>query len=673
MSLSIILPQKADKLSEVTSIDKFLFHTNSSKNRSIVFYDEAIVGYIIYKNSEKVVSTPVYLDITILPADIVENQSSKTLFKATDSKSTAENGNGNGNGNVGSNNNLNNFGILSKTLNEEHVVFQGSIEGDNYKIWRFEVPITYPKKKFTNPRLLLACSLNEHEQSESSSDGNIVPAKSNESLPDYTPDENKNIMNELNNQLLITSLSDTTYSLSNKILGTNKSSNGNETPKTITSPTLTKEHTPEQTFIQSVEKQESLALKASISIPVSASLVIKIKSTKPAGRNNMLLATLNIETSEDLIKFLEGENLDDYYFKVSSTLLEFKFGEVEEIKTEEFSFPMVFKLIDSINLTYKLINNEFLDTEAKSLDTNNNYQFTRPVNIKLDLQVQKYIPELDTMDTISNIITTSWSPYLDFSIIAPPINNLLKSQTYYSQVQSQPQPSQSVSVSKTVSTRKSAMMNSLYKLKSPSGNLYNSSMQNSNSSLASVGSFASKKKNLMGSTASSVTVNLTTNSNSSLSGLKLTFEGKLSIKLGEIINWKIQAINNSNNKLNLSLLVQNPINFNPVYSSNAPTNNVSSSNLINSENNPSSNSEIIIYNKIQLYSLYNSLRINTSGVIILNNDVRIGPLDPNTVFETDIQFIGISKGIFNLDGVKIFDMNSGDGLDFGKLVEVFVV
>ena len=58
--------------------------------------------------------------------------------------------------------------------------------------------------------------------------------------------------------------------------------------------------------------------------------------------------------------------------------------------------------------------------------------------------------------------------------------------------------------------------------------------------------------------------------------------------------------------------------------------------------------------------------------LILNNDIRMGPLDPNAVFETEIQLI-VSKGIFNLDGVKVFDMNSGDGIDFGKLVEVFVI
>lgn len=90
-------------------------------------------------------------------------------------------------------------------------------------------------------------------------------------------------------------------------------------------------------------------------------------------------------------------------------------------------------------------------------------------------------------------------------------------------------------------------------------------------------------------------------------------------------------------------------------------------------NSTSDNKEILVYNKVQLFSLYHSLKLNTSGIIILNNDIRIGPLEPNSVFETSLNLIGISQGIFNLDGIKIFDTSSGDGLDFGKLVEVFVV
>ncbi|KAK6198781.1 KRE11-like protein [Scheffersomyces amazonensis] len=672
MSLSIVIPHRVDRLSSLSSIDKFLFHISSVKNRLLVFYEESITGYIIYKTKDKPRLTPVYLDVTILPADAADNPYDST-YKSTVQIPTDDNSsNGNGDGNH--NKLFNNYGVLSKTLQDKDIVFSGISNEDHYIIWKFEVPITYPKKKFSNPNLVLSCFLNE--QDLELSDGIITPLKSNETLQNYTPDEDKNILSELNNQILINSLSDTKFSLSKKIIEPISIQQSDELSSTA-NPDLSMERTSDSIIINNGIRETH---KATISIPVSPSLVIKLKSTKPAGRNNLLLATLNIEASDELSKTFTQNELEHYYFKILNVSMDFKFGKVEEIKSQNLSFPIEFKVIDGVNLTYKLINNEYLDTETKSIDVNNNYQFTKPVGIKLTLQVQKYVPEINTMEVVSNIITTSWSPYLDFNIIAPPINNLLKTNTYYSQIQSQPQPQpvQTIPITKNSSTRKSAIMNSLYKLKSPSGNnLYNSNMQlsNSNASLSSINS--SKKKNLMGSAASSVTVNLTTNSNSSLSGLKLTFEGKLSIKLGEIINWKIQAINNSSNRLNLSLLVQDPIHFNPVYSSNTTSNNISSSNLINNINNANNtvnkNNEVIVYNKIQLYSLYNSLRINTSGVIILNNDVRIGPLDPNTVFETDIQFIGISKGIFNLDGVKIFDMNSGDGLDFGKLVEVFVV
>ena len=58
---------------------------------------------------------------------------------------------------------------------------------------------------------------------------------------------------------------------------------------------------------------------------------------------------------------------------------------------------------------------------------------------------------------------------------------------------------------------------------------------------------------------------------------------------------------------------------------------------------------------------------------MLTNDVRLGPIEPNAVYESEVDIIGISKGVFNLQGLKIFDIASGDGIDFGKLMEVFVI
>ncbi|KAK6454066.1 KRE11-like protein [Scheffersomyces xylosifermentans] len=611
MSVSIVLPSQPEKLHDIKDLDKLLFLLKAAnRNRKIVFFDEAIVGYIIFtdKDNSHQGKTSISLDGTILPADIVENQNPEKYISA-----------------------INNFRILDTYLSEDDIVLDGYSETEeaHCRIWKFEVPITYPRRKFSNPILFLSCVLHDNDRVVGSEvvEQNIQNSD-DEALPDYVPGRDGNLLSEMNYQELVTA--------ENSIL--------------------------ENSIVV------NQAIKATIRVPVSVSLVIRIKSTKPAGRNNILLATLNIESSEEFSK-LVGETMGesvDYYFTIKSLLMDFKFGEIKEIKTDGYDFPLKFRSQESINLTYRLINNEFLDNELKNVESNN-LQFSRPVNIKLVLQVQKFSPSMGSYENISGTITTAWSPYLDFSIIAPPINNSLKTSNNYSQLQSQPviPNSGSLQSQKSLNTRKSAVLNNIYKSKSPNPNIYGNHNGGQSTSNASLNSVAT----------SSVTVNLTTGNNSTLAGLKLNFKGKLNVKLGEVINWKIQAINNSPNRLNLSLLVQNPINFNPIYSTATSSSNVSSSNLLNSEatSGNSSNNDIIVYNKLQLYSMYNTLKMSTNGIIILNNDIRIGPLDSNTVFETDIKLIGISKGIFNLDGIKIFDINSGDGLDFGKLVEVFVI
>jgi len=159
-------------------------------------------------------------------------------------------------------------------------------------------------------------------------------------------------------------------------------------------------------------------------------------------------------------------------------------------------------------------------------------------------------------------------------------------------------------------------------------------------------------------------------------GLFLTFKGDLSIELGKIVTWKIQAINQAGRTLNLSLIVKNPRRRHPIYlqndsSSGAALGNVSSTNMVCPDD--STDSSLHIYNKLQLYSQYNLLKLGRGGVVLLTNDVRLGPIEPNQVVETEIQLIGIAKGIFNLDGLRVVDLNNGDGIDFGRLVEVFVM
>ncbi|CAN3372760.1 hypothetical protein DIURU_004751 [Diutina rugosa] len=288
--------------------------------------------------------------------------------------------------------------------------------------------------------------------------------------------------------------------------------------------------------------------------PVNVALSLKLKTMKAAGRNSMLLASLTL-----------ASDLDGFKIVINDMSVDFKHGSVSRIYPQPW--PVTFASGDNINFTYCLTNEEELDTKH--------------ILIKLKSEVHQQIDNEWT--AVSGDITTSWTPLVDFCIIAPPINHLLRTAV---------------------------------------------------------------KKKIRPKKTNTVTVNLSVNN--ILSGLRLTFNGRPTIEMGDVAVWRLQAVNNSPNRITLSLLVQQkqfslPVGADPEACDNT-----------------------------QLSLAYQAPKPQT-GVVVLDNGLRIGPLDPNSVYDTDIRLFGVSRGIHNLEGVKIFDVHSGEGLDFGKLVEVYVV
>ncbi|KAI5969163.1 hypothetical protein CANMA_001830 [Candida margitis] len=485
-------------------------------------------------------------------------------------------------------------GSTNLKLDQTNVVYQN----EGTKVWMFTIPsVQPPSKRTSGPYLLLSCRFIE--------DSNIEP-NGEEIMEDVVLTDYKPVVQDLET--------------------VNRSPSKDSSVEVVT---------------KEVELEKDNI--AEISIPIRMALVIKMKSTKPAGRNGMLLVALTVERSEEMAA-VKKSDADVLYFNINSFELSSDNGIISPIHQ---LFPSLMGFDDSINIVYKLDNNEQAGRET-----------SKQILITMNSTIQKRVN--DNYVNLSNPIRTNWRPYLDLGLIAPPINNALKTNNNTPHLQSQ--------ISNSVNglgIRQKAMLNTIYKMESPTFSNLNTNSSNN---------IGKRAKSFVTRESSSVTVNLSTNVNSSLAGLRLTFIGRLDMKQGVVTQWKIQAINNSINRLNLSLLVQNPINFNPIYSSAASNNNFSSSNLLNNDSKQS-NQDILIYNRAQLYSLYNTLKVNTDadGVIILNNDIRIGPLEPQASFETSLNLIGNTKGIFSLDGIKIFDVASGDGLDFGKLIEVFVV
>ncbi|CAK9438443.1 uncharacterized protein LODBEIA_P26670 [Lodderomyces beijingensis] len=450
--------------------------------------------------------------------------------------------------------------FASWDLQEKAVV----AEENNTKMWEIEVPIAYPRTQLKDPYLILECE-------------SVQPASKTEKAVQHPADEVlKNFMpaSERDNHQ-------------------NRSKEGAEVVRS-----------------ENVPRDEAVSIVASVNFPIVPALVMKMKSTKPAGRNDMLLAAINIECSEDLRSATEG----DVHVEIVDLTASFELGQAEPVRVP----PKRMSSNDSLNSIYKFTINDHTSRDLY-----------KRVSICLKARIQKLSGEQQYQD-ITNTIQTEWAPYLDFGLAAPPINHALRT-NYQSSVDSQN------NLPHAPMLRQKAINHSIYKAKGANG-----SSAFSTNNLVSGNPITRRIRSSATRQPSAVTISLSGNVNSSLTGLRLTFIGKLEIGLGQVMNWKIQAINDSPHRLNLSLIVRDPVNLDLAYAADSQTNAAKS------------------YRE-------------EAGIIFLNNDIRIGPMDPHSVFETGMELVGNKRGVFNLDGLKIFDINTGDGLDIGKLLEVFVV
>lgn len=431
-------------------------------------------------------------------------------------------------------------------------------ENSQQEIYEFKIPVPYPKRKLVDPFLILTAKFVPKYESIAAKD---------EHLPDFES-HGRNLLDGWKSNTLF-------LKESKHDIGTNNVTANN-------------------TQDMEVEKPVKQSLKLRIMSP----LIIKLKSTRPAGKHNILLSSFNIEMSETLRDYDP-----EMHIQLNAFHIDFN-GNVTSLNDD--SYPLILNSEESMNFNFRLMN---LTEEA-----------VQPLNIAIKLKVFK------SNTHISNEIVTSWVPYVDFNLIAPPINSSLKYTT-----------------------------------------------NNSTSSLSKK-RVTTKRFNSM----NSVMINLA-NANSNLFGLRLTFTGRLNVNLGEIVDWQLQAINTSFNKLNLSLVVNKLETSHSKITLNGHTSqsNVKATQLVPHPTPPIAPIQVNNTLPTQLTSsnskaLYESLKLEPLGILILNNDIRLN-LEPNSVFEINLKIMGISKGIYNLEGVNIFDLNNGDCIDFGKLVEVFVI
>lgn len=664
MPLSIFVPADARPLTELFDGLKCLeLHGKIavSPPRSILFYEELVVGFIVHTSavdSKKPPAKTVYLKAETGNSSYSTSEAgeSRLLDSIQDDSAVLE---------VFS-------AVVQDSISDKLELEDGPV---HVTIWKFEAPVGYPKQEVGGSICFQAALLDGHLPSPIPREKNGKSDEPADLLQGSMLPEN--LFDGLNFHIL---------PLPQKRMMFLPRMAQVSTPGTST-PEIDSECT--------TSKSEELQSKenAFLTLPTSLPLILRLRSTKPGGRNDVLLTTLSIEASSELLNFAAQKNSrKQFYFNIISLDPVFKSGVISQMG--DMTFPLRCALTDVINITYKLVNNDYLDTQMKNA-TGSSPTTLRLLQLSMRVQVQKYDPVSDTYTNACNEISTLWSPVLEFGHLAPPISNSMKSVANTAQFQVQSQFNSLPAIVKHTSSllRKSVMVNNVVgvsksrlalappRVTSPvPGRLPLSASSSPLLSVSRSAVFPTKK--LQKSTlalpvsSSAVTVNLSANPNASLSGLLLTFKGNVSVELGKIVTWKIQAINQSSRTLSLSLIVKNSRKRNSLYlqanSSSGVGQFASTPNILASGFDDSSN-DFPIFSKLQLHSQYNLLKLNGGGVVILTNDVRLGPLEPNLVFESELQLIGISKGISNLEGLRVVDFTSGDCIDFGKLVEVFVM
>lgn len=401
---------------------------------------------------------------------------------------------------------------------------------------------------------------------------------------------------------------------------------------------------------------------AETTLPTLLPLLMRLRLTRLGMQSYSLFSTLSIEATGDLVVLDKASGAGKYRVRILEIAAEFAAGKLAEVG--QVDFPMALGVHDVVNRTFKL------ELDAKEASSE---KPSRPLQLSFKYQVEfllgrDFIP-------ISSVVHSEWTPILDFAPSQQQAS--LRIGAISSQLQSQHQGP--LSGGKVDLSKKSLpLLKSSLSLKPPlalkrmSSPILGRPFSAESSPILPQGAFGRrpmKTTPVLQSSSLAFTINVPASTSSSISGLQLTFEGLQCVNFGKIVTWKVQAINHSQRTLNLTIIVRNR--KKSMVATDSSTNLLmnSSTNIVHRD----SLDDNLIATRVQRYNQYNGVKPNLGNVVMLTNDVRMGPIEPLQIFETEIQFLPSSHGLSNLNGLSLFDVYTGDGVEFGRMIELFVI
>lgn len=414
-------------------------------------------------------------------------------------------------------------------------------------------------------------------------------------------------------------------------LGKNRTAPVNENPETLSSPS-----SDNSSSLQPMPQKHITTIASSIQLPVFPAVNLRLRCTKSTGAQDSIVAILEIENSESA----------QFNVLIKSAHLEFTAGSA--VLFGDCAFPFWLSPGENYSMAYHLSHADagLPQTRVKPMTILLNSVPVLGDILEEDIKgLNSESSELNYSD-VGPLVLTKWDTIVDFGVAAIPNASSSLAPVALG--------SASGAVKKLFKVNRTS---SLTPLRSASNGVGNAS--NYGSGPGYNGGAESGRE----SRSNTVT--------SQLSGFLISFSGPSTVKVGEVFKWKVFAINKSQQAKHLTLYIQPP---EKGFRANVP--NQSSFNSGVEKQLPLKPEISPILDSTQLLKLYEDCQ-NTSasggiGIVSLMNDVRIGPLNGQGCFETEISMLALVTGQYSLEGLCVIDLTTGDSYDCGKLLDVVI-
>ena len=73
-----------------------------------------------------------------------------------------------------------------------------------------------------------------------------------------------------------------------------------------------------------------------------------------------------------------------------------------------------------------------------------------------------------------------------------------------------------------------------------------------------------------------------------------------------------------------------------------------------------------------VYAMQRNSAIESTELVCLSSDTRVGPLAPSSCYEVELRFMALRTGIVSLEAVRVVDLGTQEHVDIKDLPSIIV-